>query len=146
MPVAASRDLGDVLDRDQSAVANDPDSITHSLDLGELLRGEQHCAPALTLSTDEGEESLLHQWVEAARGRPAARVIGDVTRQVPEPGVDRERVAPAVEPEDARAAAGRMLSAIRGFPQSRTESYRWRLTEAMRGSRRHPVNESEVSE
>ena len=58
--------LGDPLDRDQPAAADDPDPVADPLHLVELVRGEEDGAAAVAFLGDEGEELLLHQRVEAA--------------------------------------------------------------------------------
>ena len=68
----------DPLDRDQPAVADDPDPVADALDLVELVRGEEDRAAALAFLAHQGEELLLHQRVQAARRLVEDEQVGAV--------------------------------------------------------------------
>ncbi len=90
--------LVDPLDRDQPAVADDPDPVADPLHLVELVRGEEDRAAALAFLADQGEELLLHQRVEPARSarRGSAARAGGRARGSDRPsGGCRARAGPA---------------------------------------------------
>jgi hypothetical protein len=71
------------LDRDEPAAADDPDPVAHPLDLGEVVRGEEHGASLGLYLLDDVEELLLHERVE-----PARRLVEDQQRRPVEHRLD----------------------------------------------------------
>ena len=63
-----ARQAGDVLERDELALADEGDAVADALHLGQHVRREEHRLPGVARLVDERVELVLHQRVEARGG------------------------------------------------------------------------------
>ena len=85
MPHGALVQLGDVLDRDQAAVADDPDPVGDVLHLREHVGRQEHRAPVGRGLAQELVEGLLHQRVEPGGRLVEHEQFGPVRERLDEP-------------------------------------------------------------